>query len=224
MSASFQMPASLQITVLSNDALEKAKIKIKSFLSRVGGDVFDGFAVFCDPPSESKEIIHASASSNLTELELAKKVYYAIHDEELRDRLVKQVMPFFKGSGATDQDFLKAFHLTSLDELDDKKEDVSVNETTQSVHGDRFDRHVYNCRAFLKRQNGMYTLLLAYYSMEMTLSKWSLRALLQCDEDKTLELQALLALGTHRLHSRLASEAPGLITTRVVDNPSLLTM
>lgn len=205
------------------DLVKTASIALPGVVASVCDTMVDVAGVFANPPTDSKEVFDGFVYDNLTEKELATAVFYAQMDVEIRSKLVGLVKPLLENAGASDPEFLKAFSLNSFDDLEDEKgQNAFVAGVRQEASGDRFIRRVYYCRALVKRQDRKYTLFVAYCSMDFKMPYYSLRALLQSDDDLRMDITSLGALAFHRLHHRLASLSPK-IKTREVDDPLLLT-
>eukprot|EP01122_Echinamoeba_exundans_P006183 TRINITY_DN1693_c2_g1_i1.p1 TRINITY_DN1693_c2_g1~~TRINITY_DN1693_c2_g1_i1.p1 ORF type:complete len:277 (+),score=19.96 TRINITY_DN1693_c2_g1_i1:62-832(+) len=200
-------------------ALDSLGTALQPAAAFVVGSAAAVFGTLYDPPERISESIHTIYCSNLTELELAKKIYYGIEDIALRDRMVGVVKPLFKSSGSEDADFLKAYSVTNINELPNETGDSTsmTEDVLQKKNAERHFRHVYYCRIVVSRKNNLYTLLMAYYSKTVDIPIYSLKALLTTSKEQADNLEALIAVAFSQLHNRMHNEAPHLVQLKVVD-------
>ena len=174
--------------------------------------------ILCDSPGHTDEGLTHICASGLTARELMLRIG-SISQNELRDKLAETILPYV--SSPPTKEFTEKFSLKfNLDDLDDEKGDIIVEDHASEKTSTLRKIKVYYAKCLLCRENNKYHINVAFYHFDLVMPWYNMAALIRSKKEVKKELLLASAVAYNRLHRQLKASWPDRIELIEVDDPS----
>ncbi|CAF2733812.1 unnamed protein product [Rotaria sp. Silwood2] len=174
--------------------------------------------ILADSPAKTDEGLTHICASGLTARELMLRVG-SISQEDLRAKLAETILPYI--SSPPSEQFGKLFSLKfNVDDLDDTKGDIIVEDHASEKASSLRKINVYYAKCLLRRENNKYHINVAFYHFISVIPWHSVTALVRSREEVKKELLVASAMAYNRLHRQLKASWPDRIELIEVEDPS----
>jgi hypothetical protein len=134
---------------------------LNGVLSRYGGQLASSLT---DPASNTDEGLTHICASGLTAREVVNRIEM-IPQKDLRDKLAYTILPYI--SSPRSDKFQEIFSIQfNLDELDDDKGDIIVEDHSSEKKSSARKIKIYYAKCVLRRENTKYFINVAYYHFD----------------------------------------------------------
>ena len=202
---------------------ESGKTGTNNLLAFLIGDIFGRCGVqmlggLTNPAANTNEGLTHLCASGLTAREVMVRIGM-IPQQDLRDKLAEKILPYIKSPPS--DEFQQKFSVKfNLDELDDDKGDITVDDHASDKQSSWRTIKVYYAKCLLRRENKKYHINVAYYHFDSSIPWYSLAALFRNKQEIKQELTLASAVAFNRLHRQMKSSWPDRIELVEVTDPA----
>jgi hypothetical protein len=188
---------------------------LSDVFSRHGGQILIGLT---DPAANTDEGLTHICASGLTAREVMNRIGM-IPQCDLRNKLAETILPYI--SSPPSKEFAQKFSVAfNLDDLEDEKGDITVEDHSSDRASSSRVIKVYYAKCLLRRENNKYHINLAYYHFDSSIPLYHLIAFFRSKQTVKEELALASAVAYNRLHRHMKSSWPDRIELVEVTNPS----
>jgi hypothetical protein len=144
-----------------------------------------------------------------------------IPQKDIRDKLAETLLPYVWSPAS--EEFEKKFSIKfNLDELEDDKSDINVEDHASAKASLSREIKIYYAKCLIRWENKKYYINVAYYHFDSVFPRWSLPALLWDKKQVKQDMDVAAAVAFNLLHLQLKLSWPNQIELVQVTDPSAI--